>query len=307
MLPTGQVLYTAYTTTVELYTPDLAPDPVWIPTITGCPTSLRQGGTFTLRGRQLNGLSQCVYYGNDATQATNYPIVRLESTTSSAVHYCKTSNFSTMGLQTGTVVHSCDVHVPSSVPVGGYCLVVVANGITSAGHRVGVTRRWKLFKELKLEIKDKLEVLENLTEKRVPDIIDVKAIRESDLFVRIEEEWAQTVRAMADSVDAINDQFGRSFIQPEQRPEVGPPEPVIEHIEPREISDEEAERAQTKHEFIRGERVVATEDGQRLHDEIHDAGGQDGQYRPAPPTAAPRKAAPRRKAATKKSPPPPRR
>ena len=299
MLPTGQVLYTSYTATVELYTPDLAPDPVWVPTITGCPSTLRQGGTFTLRGRQLNGLSQCVYYGNDATQATNYPIVRLESSSSSAVHYCKTSNFSTMGLQTGTVVHSCDVHVPGSVPIGSYCLVVVANGISSACQHVTVSRRWKPVKELKMEIKEKLEVLENLTEKRVPDIIDVKAIRESDIFERVEEEWTHKVRLLAESLDAIADQLGRAFIRPDQRPEVGPPQPDIEPIEPRRISAEEAERAQTKHDYIRGQKVVATEEAQRLHDTIHDVAPPD---RPKRPTRA--KAAAKRAAATKKSPPP---
>ena len=99
MLPNGQAMYTAGSTVVDLYTPDGAPDPVWRPTITSCPASVRRNHTYTLLGRQMNGLTQCVYYGNDATQATNYPIVRLESTTSSNVYYCRTSAFSTMGLR----------------------------------------------------------------------------------------------------------------------------------------------------------------------------------------------------------------
>lgn len=301
MLPNRQVLYTSYTATVELYTPDGAPDPVWVPTITGCPNTIRQGGTFTLRGRQINGLSQCVYYGNDATQATNYPIVRLESTSSSAVYYCKTSNFSTMGLQTGTVIHSCDVRVPGSVPLGSYCLVVVANGIASACKRVTVARRWKLVKELKLEIKDKLEVFENLTEKRMPDIIDVKGIRETDIVKLIEDEWVQKIGSLAESIDSIADELGRAFIKPDQRPHVGPPEPIIEDVEPRRISAEEAERVQTKHDFIRGNKVVVSKEAQRLHDVIHGThiGPKDrtqGPERTGPATT--------RKAVTKKSPPP---
>ena len=118
MLPNGQALYTAGAArSSSLYTPDGAPDPVWVPTIT---TARRRcgGRTYTLSGRQINGLTQCAYYGNDATQATNYPIVRLESTTSSAVYYCRTSGFSTMGLQTGTIVHTCEFTVPASVPLG---------------------------------------------------------------------------------------------------------------------------------------------------------------------------------------------
>jgi len=303
MLPNGQVLYTSYTATVELYTPDGAPDPVWVPTITGCPNTVRQGGTFTLRGRQINGLSQCVYYGNDATQATNYPIARLESTSSAAVYYCKTSNFSTMGLQTGTVIHSCDVTVPGSVPLGSYCLVVVANGIASACKRVTVARRWKVVKELKLEIKDKLEVFENLTQKRMPDIIDIKGIRETDIFKLIEEEWVQKIGSLAESVDSIADELGRAFIRPDQRPDVGPPEPIIDKVEPRRISAEEAERVQTKHDFIRGNKVVVSKEAQRLHDVIHGT-HTDRKDGPERPEGARRTM---KKKVTKKSPPPRRR
>jgi hypothetical protein len=269
MLPTGQVLYTAYSLTVELYTPDGSPDPTWIPTITGCPSTITPGSTFTLSGRQLNGLSQCVYYGNDATQATNYPLVRLESTGSSAVYYCRTSDFSTMGLQTGAVIHSCNVTVPSSVPLGSYCLVVVANGIASACRNVAVTRRWKRVKELKAEIKEKLEVIENLTEKRLPDIVDIKGIRENAIFEWIEEEWVQKVRSLAESMDVANEEFGRTFITPDQRPVVGPPPPLIEDIDPPRISADQARRAQEKHEFIRGNKVVVSKEAERLHDAIH--------------------------------------
>jgi hypothetical protein len=269
MLPTGQVLYTAYSLTVELYMPDGGPDPTWVPTITGCPSTITQGSTFRLSGRQLNGLSQCVYYGNDATQATNYPLVRLESTSSSAVYYCRTSNFSTMGLQTGTVIQSCDVTVPWSVPLGSYCLVVVANGIASACRTVAVTPRWKRVKELKAEIKEKLEVIENLAEKRLPDIVDIKGIRENVFFERIEEEWVQKVRSLAESMDVANEEFGRTFITPELRPVVGPPPPLIEDIDPPRISASQARRAQEKHEFIRGRKVVVSEAAERLHDAIH--------------------------------------
>jgi hypothetical protein len=283
MLPTGQVLYTAYSLTVQLYTPDGGPDPTWVPTITGCPSTITPGGTFTLSGRQLNGLSQCTYYGNDATQATNYPLVRLESTSSSAVHYCRTSNFSTMGLQTGSVVHSCDVTVPLSVPLGSYCLSVVANGIASACRRVAVTRRWKRIKELKLEIKEKLEIIENLTEKRLPDIVDIKGIRENVIFERIEEEWVQKVRSLAESIDVATEELGRTFITPDQRPVVGPPPPLIEDIDPPRISAAEARRAQEKHEFIRGNKVVVSDAAEKLHDAIH---GRTTGARKAPPKKA---------------------
>jgi len=258
MLPTGQVLYTHGTTTVDLYTPDETFDAVWRPTITGCPATLRRGRTHTLAGRQINGLTQCVYYGNDATQATNYPIVRLESTSSSTVIYCRTHSFSTMGLQTGTVIHNCRFTVPAGTPIGSYRLVVVANGIPSEPCNVYVTR--KFFKELKIEIKEKIEVLEidkrilDL-QKRIPDFIDPKLIREEfEIFGRYQDEWLQTVRAVATQLDQVQQELARTFIRPEERPEVGPPEPEIEPIEPRKISPEEARKAQIKRAYNDGRK-----------------------------------------------------
>ena len=273
MLPTGQVLYTAGSTVVELYTPDGAPDPVWVPTITSVSISLKRGWTSTLRGRQINGLTQCTYYGNDATQATNYPIVRLRS--GSNVYYCRTSGYSTMGLQTGTIVHSCQVFVPWSVPTGMYCLEVVANGISSACRNVGVSNKW--LKELKVEIKEKFEVVENIKEirdllqKRVPDIVDIKGIREIDLNLleQIQDEWAKTVRTVAEGVDQSNVLFARTFIGPDERPDLGaPPEPEIEKIDVPKISAEEAERKSHKRAF-RDREVIVTQEAEEIHRLLH--------------------------------------
>jgi hypothetical protein len=273
VLPNGEVLYSYYSTTVSIYAASGSPDPVWKPTITSCPTSVRRGRTYTLYGRQINGLNQGSYYGNDATNATNYPIVRLESTGSSQVYYCRTSNFSTMGLQTGTIVHSCSFRVPNSVPLGSYCLRVIANGIASECRRVSVTN--KLFKELKWEIKEKQEIIENLKDivdtkmKRIPDI-DVKISEELDVFKRVEEEWLKTVRSVAEGVDSISSEMSRTFIGPEERPQVGVPEPVIEQLTPRKISAEEARRQTEKIVFADG-RTGTTQDRQmeEFHEKLH--------------------------------------
>ena len=274
VLPNGQILYSYYSATVSLYTPSGAPDPVWVPTITACPTSVRRGNTYTLFGRQINGLNQGSYYGNDATNATNYPIVRLESTSSSNVYYCRTSNFSTMGLQTGTIIHSCSFTVPTSVPLGSYRIVVIANGIASAGKSISVTI--KRFKELKWEIKEKIELIENLKEiidtriKRIPDI-DLKINEEIEFVRRFEEQWVKTVRDVAVNVDEAAAELSRTFISPEERPFVGIPEPVIEDIVPRRISAEEARRFQEKIVFADGRigRSLSKE-VEEFHDKIHE-------------------------------------
>ncbi len=275
MLPSGQALYTAGGTVVSLYTPSGTPDPVWRPTITDCPTSVRRGRTYRLSGRQINGLTQCAYYGNDATQATNYPIVRLES--GGNVYYCRTSGFSTMGLQTGTIIHHCDFRVPASVPLGNYCLRVIANGIRSRCRTVGVTNKW--FKELKIEIKEKSEILENLKEirdvnvKRLPDIDDLKRIREGfelDIFDKVQDEWARNVSHMALNIDRANEELSRSFITPDERPVVGPPAPIIEALKPPRISAEQARLGQEKRAFNDGRKELAvSREAEAYHRAIH--------------------------------------
>lgn len=275
MLPTGQVLYTHGKTVVSLYTPDGGPDPMWRPNITDVRVNLLRGRTYTLRGRQINGLSQCVYYGNDATQATNYPIVRLESKTGPQVYYCRTFNFSTMGLQTGTVIHSCSFTVPSSVPYDCYRVRVIANGIRSASRELCVSR--KLFKELKVEIKEKNEVFEvnkriaDLTEKRVPDIVDQKLIREEiDIFGRQQEEWLSTQRSMARQLDDMQQQLGRAFIKAGERPEVGVPEPEIDVVPPRKLTAAQARIGQIKRAFNDGRKEAAlSEEAEAFRKKVH--------------------------------------
>ena len=132
LLPTGQVLMTCLEA-ICLYTPeDRAPMPAWAPTIKSAPARISGGDTFTISGTLLNGLSQAVSFGDDYTAATNYPIVRLEQ--GSNVLYCKTSDFSTLGVALVGQVVSAQVDVPSQdaqMVVGPAELTVIANGIPS--------------------------------------------------------------------------------------------------------------------------------------------------------------------------------
>lgn len=144
LLPTGQVLYATTPqgfnqqgivlgpTSIEVYNPDGAPDPSWAPTITTVATSLYAGGTFELVGTQLNGLSQACCYGDDASMATNYPLVRIRNVSEGNVTYLRTHDHSTMAVATGSTPQSTMFDVPLSIRPGAYELVVVANGIPSA-------------------------------------------------------------------------------------------------------------------------------------------------------------------------------
>jgi len=138
LLPTGEILFVNGTSDVWIYSPDGAPQPAWRPQITNCASVLEPGKTYVLQGRQLNGLSQAVSYGDDAQMATNYPLVRVRNLASGHVFYCRTANHSTMGVATGAAIHSTEFTTPAGIESGSSELVVVANGIASEPFPVSV-------------------------------------------------------------------------------------------------------------------------------------------------------------------------
>jgi hypothetical protein len=159
LLPTGQVLFSNKSTNIQVYTPTGSPDPVWVPTITSVPSSMVPGGTYTLYGRQITGLSQAVSFGDDAQMATNYPIIRVRNNLSGDIFYCRTFNFSTMGVNTGTVIHNTRFRIPFGAELGASQITVIANGISSAPVNVHVVFNKKIeIKELKIELKENTDI-----------------------------------------------------------------------------------------------------------------------------------------------------
>jgi hypothetical protein len=223
LLPNGEVLHTNNSTTVTIYTPDLAPDPSWRPSITSMPTALVPGATYTLHGRQLSGLSQAVIYGDEGAMGTNYPIVRLTNAGTGEVVYCRTHDHSTMGVNTGTTVHTTQFTVPGGTALGSYTLCVVANGIESSNcQSVAVThKRWK---ELKWEIKETKELAKLEHEKLKLVFEDWRKWSEGDWRERFGEgEWVEVIRTLVERSDQIETDVRqlRSFIGKKERPEVG--------------------------------------------------------------------------------------
>ena len=141
LVPTGEVLFAASRKQVYAYGPPRAPQESWRPSIVSAPVTLRALGIYTLFGRQLNGLSQAVAYGDDAAAATNYPLVRLRRVADGTIHYCRTFDHSTMAVATGAAIHSTQFEVPEDVGFGEFELVVVANGIASEPVRATVRLR----------------------------------------------------------------------------------------------------------------------------------------------------------------------
>jgi hypothetical protein len=128
-LPNGQILLTTYGNPMYVYTPDGSPNSGWRPSITSISAS--GGQDFTLTGTQLNGLSLGAAYGDENQMATNYPIVKLVSS-SGQVTYCKTLFPSNMSIASQSA-SNVTFNVPGSVASGNYTVYVVANSISSNG------------------------------------------------------------------------------------------------------------------------------------------------------------------------------
>jgi hypothetical protein len=139
VLPSGQVFFTDESSNVEIYTPTGTFQTTWRPTITSVAATLNPGSTSNvISGKQFNGLSQASAYGDDAQEATNYPLVRITNNLTQHVTYCKTHNHSTMGVATGTATVSTQFDVPATIEQGASTIAVVANGIPSAGVGVNI-------------------------------------------------------------------------------------------------------------------------------------------------------------------------
>jgi hypothetical protein len=135
LLPTGQVLWdnSQATPEVAVYTPKGKVNKKWLPVVSSVSSSLTVGSTANaISGTNFNGWDLGGYYGDDAQQATNFPIVKITNNSTGDVCYGHSYGFSTMGVwTTGTTNASFDV--PSSCEKGASSLQVVVNGIASKG------------------------------------------------------------------------------------------------------------------------------------------------------------------------------
>ncbi len=130
VLPTGQVLSTDGSKQVEIYTSPGVPEAGWAPIIGSAPTTVTHGNTYPISGRQFNGLSQAVGYGDDYQAATNYPLVSITMQATGHVFFCRTHDHSTMSVAP-KAKSATQFDVPANIELGAGDLVVIANGIPS--------------------------------------------------------------------------------------------------------------------------------------------------------------------------------
>jgi hypothetical protein len=128
VLPTGQVLLSDDGSPLAIYTPNGSPQTAWQPTITSFVNN--GNGTYMLTGTQLNGLDEGAAYGDDNQMAENYPIVRVNDTSNGKVYYATTSNWSSVGVATGSTPETVTVVLPA-LGNDSYTITVIADGIAS--------------------------------------------------------------------------------------------------------------------------------------------------------------------------------
>jgi hypothetical protein len=139
MLPTGQLMFSDSSSQLYIYTPDGSASPLYKPVINGI--TYNGGGSFTLTGKQLNGQSAGAAYGDDDQMDSNYPIVRLMATDGSGnVYYARTTNWSNVGVATGTVPETVNFTLgPGLTTPGNYAVIVSGAGISSASVFLNIT------------------------------------------------------------------------------------------------------------------------------------------------------------------------
>jgi hypothetical protein len=130
VLPNGQIFSTDFSSRAEVYTPATGPNPAWAPVIDAAPAAIEPGKTYQIIGKQLNGVTEGAYYGDDVQGATNFPIVRLSNVATGQVFYARSFGFSTMSV-TPHALGSANFTVASGAPTGAATLEVIANGIPS--------------------------------------------------------------------------------------------------------------------------------------------------------------------------------
>jgi hypothetical protein len=130
------VLFVDSSQQLWVYTAAGGPNPALRPTVNR--VAYHGDGIFTLTGKELNGQSAGSNYGDDSESDENFPIVRLTSPTG-AVYYCRTANWSTVGVGGGATLETVNFTLNREVQAGNYALNVVGAGIPSFPVFVNIT------------------------------------------------------------------------------------------------------------------------------------------------------------------------
>jgi len=137
MLPTGQIMFTDFSTDVELWNSAGSAYTGYTPTVIVTNAVISPGSTIKLNGTNFNGASQNNAYGDDFQDASNYPLVLFTNVGTGHVFYGKTHGHSTMAVGYHGPTYTF-VDVPSGIETGQTNMQVVVNGIASSNYTIGI-------------------------------------------------------------------------------------------------------------------------------------------------------------------------
>ena len=136
-LPSGQVLLDnqAGPGGIQIYSPVGQPQNAWRPAITKIIDTGTTDGSgreiYQMTGTQLTGISEGASFGDEATMATNYPIIQLTDSGGN-VYYARTTNWSSTGVQVSGL-ETVQFTLPNGKTISDFASVIVtANGIPSS-------------------------------------------------------------------------------------------------------------------------------------------------------------------------------
>jgi len=139
MLPTGQAIWDNSQDTpneVSIWTEKGKVNKKWLPVVSSVSTTLTVGSTGNaISGTNFNGFDLGGQYGDDAQEATNFPLVRITNTKTGDVCFGRSYDFSTMGVWTSGST-SAEFDLPKTCATGASTLQVIVNGIASKGTAV---------------------------------------------------------------------------------------------------------------------------------------------------------------------------
>src|ERR1039458_3041922 len=116
-LPTGQVLGND-AGTLEIETERRPAHTAYAPYgLKLSSTVLVPGSSATVSGKQLNGLTQAVAFGDDYQAATNFPLVKIVNDATNVVTYARTSGMTSMSVEPN-VASSTNFALPKTTPMG---------------------------------------------------------------------------------------------------------------------------------------------------------------------------------------------
>lgn len=139
VLPTGQVLVTSEYGQIELYTSRGVADSAWLPKIDSVSVKeLSPKTIYTLTGKQLSGLTQGTFWGDEQQNTSNYGLLQIVNNSTKHVFYARVTGYSNTSIRPNSP-SSFSFTFDEKVENGPSSIRVIASGVSSAPIEVNIS------------------------------------------------------------------------------------------------------------------------------------------------------------------------